>query len=178
MAHPRVCGENIWICALSASSPGSSPRVRGKLLLRVAFRLTDRLIPACAGKTRIIQTGHQLSRAHPRVCGENCHEPGPPRKNRGSSPRVRGKRSCCQVSPWPVGLIPACAGKTLKTVFTAPTDWAHPRVCGENTAADAQYEVPNGSSPRVRGKHIRAESARRGVGLIPACAGKTQGPRS
>ena len=31
-----------------------------------------------------------------------------------------------------LGLIPACAGKTHAEEVSRYTDWAHPRVCGEN----------------------------------------------
>ena len=70
-AHPRVCGENFAGLASRAGRVGSSPRVRGKPgvgLLRVP---ADRLIPACAGKTRGDALEIEVLRAHPRVCGEN-----------------------------------------------------------------------------------------------------------
>ena len=70
-AHPRVCGENLISAALVARVPGSSPRVRGKLFVKLFHILRCGLIPACAGKTS--KTEHMLRalRAHPRVCGEN-----------------------------------------------------------------------------------------------------------
>ena len=70
-------------------------------------------------------------------------------------------------------LIPACAGKTLVTggMMAAPT--AHPRVCGENGFKELGGSVKDGSSPRVRGKHLLATAHDSGRGLIPACAGKT-----
>ena len=90
-AHPRVCGENWgWLgCAPHAlgSSPrvrgklivkdsrgtglGSSPRVRGKPNVGSVAGYRNRLIPACAGKTLEHTANANEARAHPRVCGEN-----------------------------------------------------------------------------------------------------------
>ena len=52
----------------------------------------------------------------------------------------------------------------------------HPRACGENERSPGDLVQFDGSSPRVRGKPPATPRARRAVGLIPACAGKT--PRS
>ena len=52
-AHPRVCGENPQREYGAARVPGSSPRVRGKRVLLVTISSSDRLIPACAGKTMV-----------------------------------------------------------------------------------------------------------------------------
>ena len=73
------------------------------------------------------------------------------------------------------GLIPACAGKTENQGFSLECQWAHPRVCGENSGWTCAWLGPPGSSPRVRGKRRRVEIAGHGRGLIPACAGKTIG---
>ena len=50
---------------------------------------------------------------------------------------------------------------------------AHPRACGENGGDDGGDLIPNGSSPRVRGKLVAAHRVRAVRGLIPARAGKT-----
>ena len=50
-AHPRACGENEARREIVVSSSGSSPRVRGKLLLVQHVADDGRLIPARAGKT-------------------------------------------------------------------------------------------------------------------------------
>ena len=70
-AHPRVCGENSWSLAWSSPWLGSSPRVRGKHGRMLNAFSPARLIPACAGKTVSPLIPPPLSRAHPRVCGEN-----------------------------------------------------------------------------------------------------------
>ena len=90
-AHPRVCGENTKWCCLRLSIAGSSPRVRGKPRGSRLIRIGERLIPACAGKTRRARRRDASTQAHPRVCGENRFAGNPGRHHAGSSPRVRGK---------------------------------------------------------------------------------------
>ena len=92
-AHPRVCGENPMAAARPILAPGSSPRVRGKHRSTKETSGGVRLIPACAGKTSRASASLVLSRAHPRVCGENTRIKGQRLGLSGSSPRVRGKHS-------------------------------------------------------------------------------------
>ena len=139
-AHPRVCGENNLTVCPHTTPPGSSPRVRGKLLVSVLFAAYNRLIPACAGKTYTLSSPAGSLSAHPRVCGENGNRMGTGVVGSGSSPRVRGKRSDRLPrfgrggsSPRVRGkrlradslrslprLIPACAGKTWPKVTPCP----------------------------------------------------------
>ena len=134
-AHPRVCGENALLKSSAEILPGSSPRVRGKRQPDRCLVVEVRLIPACAGKTRAMVDWEINRRAHPRVCGENglCRDRR--RRDGGSSPRVRGKRSLYACSSVHLRLIPACAGKTESTRRVICNSLAHPRVCGENTPA-------------------------------------------
>ena len=90
-AHPRVCGENRDAHKTATAYMGSSPRVRGKLMMRSGFQFVRGLIPACAGKTRCLGRVPVLRRAHPRVCGENPTGMYARAYLTGSSPRVRGK---------------------------------------------------------------------------------------
>ena len=114
-----------------------------------------------------------MSRAHPRVGGEN-HLPGfVDAGDGGSSPRGRGKPEH-QGHDWQAaGLIPAWAGKTrLGTAFVSSAA-AHPRVGGENTSLRISDASVPGSSPRGRGKLERPFHQYEGGRLIPAWAGKT-----
>ena len=97
-------------------------------------------------------------------------------KSMGSSPLTRGKRVRPRVRVFDLGLIPAHAGKTLRSRRAGRRSRAHPRSRGENQRAGTRWSARLGSSPLTRGKlRLRAHSARTG-GLIPAHAGKT--PRS
>ena len=92
-AHPRVCGENLFERGGVSHGPGSSPRVRGKRLRGLLREDSDRLIPACAGKTISEMVAMKGTPAHPRVCGENSVGASRSERAAGSSPRVRGKPS-------------------------------------------------------------------------------------
>ena len=152
-AHPRVCGENGEHCAYPVEHPGSSPRVRGKLLESEGEGYDGRLIPARAGKTQLLSSHYVKVSAHPRACGENEYD------------------QCTSAKD--VWLIPARAGKTSRPQCRLWLTSAHPRACGENSAPDMQEEPGNGSSPRVRGKPERAALGTGLNRLIPARAGKT-----
>ena len=108
------------------------------------------------------------------MCGENRTARGVSTTGLGSSPRVRGKRPRGRVCAYRGGLIPACAGKTAGAGAAAAKAWAHPRVCGENAFPSSSPPLDMGSSPRVRGKPSGSFYLRFHVGLIPACAGKTE----
>ena len=157
-AHPRACGENMPGGERVELGTGSSPRVRGKRTGTTPTPPPGRLIPARAGKTDFTGGGHWGSPAHPRACGENSsvHAAGPP--IRGSSPRVRGKRSqVCHLHQF-CRLIPARAGKTRGHPVHRLKEAAHPRACGENIWDVLKPIRDAGSSPRVRGK-LRAVRA-------------------
>ena len=70
-AHPRAGGENNKGGDGSGTSPGSSPRGRGKLGGGGLPLLSSRLIPARAGKTTQVVRITFVSTAHPRAGGEN-----------------------------------------------------------------------------------------------------------
>ena len=152
-AHPRVGGENCFRARMAISSAGSSPRGRGK--------------------PRPCRGAAEGGQAHPRVGGENYVPTGNSMIREGSSPRGRGKRAAELIITDSDGLIPAWAGKTPMALRCEPSAGAHPRVGGENGQASAAYFADQGSSPRGRGKlEVRLRRGR-GLGLIPAWAGKT-----
>ena len=174
-AHPRVCGENNLTVCPHTTPPGSSPRVRGKLLVSVLFAAYNRLIPACAGKTYTLSSPAGSLSAHPRVCGENGNRMGTGVVGSGSSPRVRGKpQGICHICQLP-GLIPACAGKTQRPSSPLWEGGLIP-ACAGKTSARGQSPQPPAAHPRVCGENVAKSNpmsiTRR---LIPACAGKTPG---
>ena len=131
-AHPRACGENAHIFEGEGGRGGSSPRMRGKLPESPRDLARLGLIPAHAGKTLRQDDYETLEPAHPRACGENIPKNRMPRKYAGSSPRMRGKLFDCHVALSFLGLIPAHAGKTSRTMGPLSASRAHPRACGEN----------------------------------------------
>ena len=195
-AHPRVCGADVApavdglvegglipACAgqtpqLAALSPppGAHPRVCGADCRGTnCVRLRAGLIPACAGQTPHPRLALGSPRAHPRVCGADVKTTCSGSTRYGSSPRVRG-RPCFRFSAlYRHGLIPACAGQTGREPSKCTQPTAHPRVCGADETTHESTHHHLGSSPRVRGRRHATRGAGSSDGLIPACAGQTDG---
>ena len=110
--HPRVCGENTAKLYKASGINGSPPRVRGKHHIKFLLLASNRITPACAGKT-VARNARDLFRTdHPRVCGENCEASMKSASRSGSPPRVRGKLGGNSAQYKAERITPACAGKT------------------------------------------------------------------
>ena len=153
---------------------GSSPLTRGKHEGKCRGLLRLGLIPAHAGKTGQRHASSSSPRAHPRSRGENGDKAFLVHVDGGSSPLTRGKRPAGGECPCEPRLIPAHAGKTCGWRFACVVGGAHPRSRGENLPLSWDPPIDVGSSPLTRGKLLRLLGARRGLGLIPAHAGKTR----
>ena len=110
--HPRVCGEQLRRGSDVAVHPGSSPRVRGTVLVAEPDYSLDRFIPACAGNRIPVRPDSRPRTVHPRVCGEQNFTMDQANTIAGSSPRVRGTEHQVQPSTGKVRFIPACAGNS------------------------------------------------------------------
>ena len=134
--------------------PGSSPLTRGKREDRAREVLGGGLIPAHAGKTSPAAPSLSHRRAHPRSRGENRGQHGDDLSVLGSSPLTRGKLLYLGFTFRPLRLIPAHAGKTLRSSGCSGSMWAHPRSRGENSDLVEYARASGGSSPLTRGKHF------------------------
>ena len=152
-AHPRSRGENRAAAEQAVRAVGSSPLTRGKRAVATTDEARNRLIPAHAGKTAVVDTLIADRAAHPRSRGENQHDGPVTVEAHGSSPLTRGKRCLVWSARFFDGLIPAHAGKTGPTVGAGPPRGAHPRSRGENHAWARTVAIWLGSSPLTRGKH-------------------------
>ena len=112
--HPHVCGEHRFSRRSNVSHMGSSPRVRGTLLMDAESADAPGIIPACAGNTTSRTRPAERAKDHPRVCGEHADHVDQKVIDTGSSPRVRGTRLSLADDSHQPGIIPACAGNTLK----------------------------------------------------------------
>ena len=114
-AHPRSRGENARSSRMFVRRRGSSPLTRGKPQGDRAVARRAGLIPAHAGKTLL--RGHRDRRrtAHPRSRGENAKSDPHRLVEPGSSPLTRGKPRAPVGQALTARLIPAHAGKTLRT---------------------------------------------------------------
>ncbi len=157
----------------SAVSWGSSPRMRGTLVVIVAGVGFSGIIPAYAGNTSHASAACSRRWDHPRVCGEHALLHALMNHVRGSSPRMRGTPTAVVVCHLVRGIIPAYAGNTrCETLFTVLRR-DHPRVCGEHFFVREMDAEHTGSSPRMRGTLGSAIQAPFMLGIIPAYAGNT-----
>ncbi len=148
-----MCGKNSALLGKVADATGSPPRVREELFYEPFCERYYGITPACAGRTHKICKVKFNDRDHPRVCGKN----------------IKGAKQT-EIAP---GITPACAGRTQKddTITAIQTD--HPRVCGKNSRASSEPETMLGSPPRVREERGAVFSSPFGIGITPACAGRT-----
>ena len=138
-----------------ASSGGSPPRARGAPAGGAARVHGVRIIPACAGRTKIAVKVTAL--------------------NYGSPPRVRGALQRRVRRPDLGRITPACAGRSGHSRVPTGGTADHPRVCGEETSTEAGRTARDGSPPRVRGGGRGSQDRQRLVRITPACAGRRSG---
>ena len=160
------------------SARGSSPLTRGKRVRVGVSSARAGLIPAHAGKTSTAPITGVRSWAHPRSRGENINAGSYLQTIEGSSPLTRGKRSAGGSRSLRGRLIPAHAGKTVRSGTRRRRAGAHPRSRGENSPASGPPSHRPGSSPLTRGKLYSMCACCSKVRLIPAHAGKTTDTRS
>jgi len=129
--HPRACGERYAGKTTDAGHSGSSPRVRGTLLLFILELRSLRFIPARAGNAISDLAPIDLLMVHPRACGERGNMGKLHHAIRGSSPRVRGTHGRRVASRQDCGFIPARAGNAHSRPVLPARNTVHPRACGE-----------------------------------------------
>ena len=153
----RICSRQKSIRSGTArDSFSQTPHMRGKAKGDEFGLGQTRITPACAGKRRTPKQCVFNSRDHPRVCGEKSKTCVTAWDWRGSPPHVRGKGLLKVFVPEPLGITPACAGKS--TYYQ-----------------DSVYTTP-GSPPRMRGKVCALLSISPADRITPACAGKSLRP--
>ena len=169
--HPRVCGVLKVLRMYAPPLLGSSPRVRGFVVLAADDKTVFRFIPACAGFWARSAHRGRRAKVHPRVCGVLLPDFRTDLRGLGSSPRVRGFDTEKRDYRQRYGFIPACAGfcNDLSRHFLA--SWVHPRVCGVLLRPSPRRVRICGSSPRVRGFVPTPRNSLPRPGFIPACAG-------
>ena len=171
--HPRVCGEHSACQSSFPSSCGSSPRLRGTLVVVCSLGIIARFIPAFAGNTTLWSSSSFSCLVHPRVCGEHTWSGGLSNWAFGSSPRLRGTHGPRGRADAGDRFIPAFAGNTGLYTGRVPAASVHPRVCGEHGLGAVAVDQTGGSSPRLRGTLPLRRHACQSSRFIPAFAGNT-----
>ena len=135
---------------------------------------SERITPACAGKSPASGPGCGKTGDHPRVCGEKTRYQNLKTTIQGSPPRVRGKVQPAAAGNPAERITPACAGKRIYDTVRYMGLYDHPRVCGEKFGISCNPSLIGGSPPRVRGKAAWLPFMRITRGITPACAGKSR----
>ena len=68
--HPRLCGEKPAYLLQRSRLQGSPPPMRGKAALPAVPLRRSGITPAYAGKRKAHWTREDVTRDHPRLCGE------------------------------------------------------------------------------------------------------------
>ena len=152
---------------------GSSPRMRGTLTLPLGARDNPRIIPAHAGNSRPCRSCHPHTADHPRACGELFPALIAVSTSDGSSPRMRGTRSCYMARSGLWRIIPAHAGNSSPAAARSSRSADHPRACGELLSRLRMRPSSSGSSPRMRGTPVHGLPLARRDRIIPAHAGNS-----
>ena len=114
--HPRACGEYPFTNPPATQYWGSPPRMRGILSNLDENDLQVRITPAHAGNTRRERLFLEIRWDHPRACGEYafcCMRLAP---GTGSPPRMRGILQMESDIIRVIGITPAHAGNTVKSL--------------------------------------------------------------
>ena len=91
--YPRVGGGNPVVVPIPLFQPGLSPRGRGKPAFSARFKANSGSIPAWAGETHEGYSQTDIVKVYPRVGGGNPFGKAVAGKDKGLSPRGRGKRN-------------------------------------------------------------------------------------
>ena len=76
-----------------------------------------------------------------------------------------------------LGIISACAERSVRWASLSRTRWDHLRVCGEVGDGECVAVLDEGSSPRVRSGPGRFPQTGIGRGIISACAERSMSPQ-
>ena len=166
-------GEHSTLTGLLTKNPGSSPHARGTPVVGDVPGFMYGIIPACAGNTTPVRSPRGSRRDHPRMRGEHGYPPLGGGICQGSSPHARGTPGERGGGACGGGIIPACAGNTLRRRCRRWARRDHPRMRGEHHPPLHAPPRRLGSSPHARG--TRGDHGHGGEpgGIIPACAGNT-----
>ena len=172
--HLRVCGADPESPRCRTALPGSSPRVRSRLVRPETTRGPAGIISACAEQTTAGDGDRETYPDHLRVCGADSDKQQRYRQHQGSSPRVRSRPWEGLNLPSNLRIISACAEQTPTPTPNKPNARDHLRVCGADMTYAKDCATGRGSSPRVRSRPTVRPRQARGHGIISACAEQTK----
>ncbi len=174
--RPRVGGEDAANIPHPKDAPGTSPRRRGRRVLKLGPSRLDRNTLASAGRTLRSAPATRPTAEHPRVGGEDGYDQlthelvcGTPPRRRGGRAAPTSIRSRCRNTP-------ASAGRTRPCGGPGSSCTEHPRVGGEDASAPGAQLDQHGTLPRRRGGPRTAVGTAGAPRNTPTSAGRTAFP--
>ena len=158
--------------------PGSSPRVRSGLGTALQNLGNAGIISACAERSTREPIAGGVNGDHLRVCGAVQLGTAVKLAEAGSSPRVRSGRVHVEDLRRNPGIISACAERSANNSALPAASTDHLRVCGAVRVRGREPARGRGSSPRVRSGHAASDGLDVCLGIISACAERSDGTRS
>ena len=171
--HPRMGGEQGSSPEQDVLRIGSSPHGRGTGSPRRSGYCRGRFIPAWAGNRAGIMWRFSCLTVHPRMGGEQLRPSRKCRLTGGSSPHGRGTAPDPHDESRLFRFIPAWAGNSSDTQFSAAMRAVHPRMGGEQGMCGRLIGAAHGSSPHGRGTVACFQVEIAGLRFIPAWAGNS-----
>ena len=144
-------GEHDDVPADVFTGLGSSPHARGTLRVERVGGAVIGIIPACAGNTWWWCGWWCCGGDHPRMRGEHHAVVVFNFGVSGSSPHARGTPLSAVHYRSHAGIIPACAGNTIRQHHKSLIHGDHPRMRGEHLRHGRHGGCLEGSSPHARG---------------------------
>ena len=152
--HPHACGDKLSTMYISGRLPGSSPRVWGQEGSLHRQRGRSRIIPTRVGTRYLCQRCLLCLWDHPHACGVKISLSKVYLMHIGSSPRVWGQDQNVLQYQCGQGIIPTRVGTSSITPESATVNRDHPHACGDKHYDLVDFEILDGSSPRVWGQVI------------------------
>ena len=146
--------------------------MRGKVVFIFNAIKAVGITPAYAGKSEFPPAFTNVSRDHPRLCGEKLGTFSCTGVCWGSPPPMRGKVRPVHLFRHGIGITPAYAGKSSRNPLRLWRMRDHPRLCGEKGKIGIHCKDAVGSPPPMRGKEVRTATCSGHTGITPAYAGK------
>ena len=150
--HPHACGDDVRIGAGHHATPGSPPRVWGRLAHWPRQLHAHRFTPTRVGTTSCSVIHGSRATVHPHACGDDQRVLALVRPGDGSPPRVWGRPAPAGSSLNPVRFTPTRVGTTGPRGFEPQSSSVHPHACGDDPNVSGNEFIRSGSPPRVWGR--------------------------
>ena len=146
--------------------------MRGKVFSQHRKYNSNRITPAYAGKSAVVELLLITRQDHPRLCGEKpfSQDIFPPVP--GSPPPMRGKVCSAFAISASDRITPAYAGKSVRTCAVPSVVQDHPRLCGEKYIPCDQSANRHRITPAYAGKSYRQSGRQRDTRDHPRLCGE------